>query len=728
MKGPFVLAAAWMAACFTQAEPLLPDQLRLRATLQLAADLGVPANSMFNPRFFDGFDYVNQINVGSMGFGRYPSGRATPSVLVNNANALEHRMVAPFRGTWRSTYILGSSSGAARTTTFSRYDFDGSNRVDVATPDFQTAEGFDWVDDNTIVFTCYYYSTNQNRLYLADVTAQPFSVSKNTAWNANGYVTTSVSTRIRNIRVGHKYSGYAYYGDAGQNSNPGFYALNLTNGVSTLLGNAGTLTGTGSFGVWTVIERGGYLYVQTTDNGIQVYNMTNATTLGLLYTTYSKDKLDALVGRPTQYWGLDVTPDGTKLLLGGLEGKVSELGAPLQPPAQRADYVIHISVDGLRPDAITALGQSNLPNFYRMRTQGAFTDNARSDYDYILTLPNHTCQLTGRGVLGASGHGWDTNLDPLPGETLASNKGAYVAGGFDVAHDHGLRTGAFPSKNKFSLFDITWNATNGAPDITGPDNGRGKIDLFTVLTNTAELVNTFVSNMAAQPFHYAFIHFADPDTIGETIGFEVTPGSAYSDVIKAIDSRLGVIFSLLETNSQLLGRTAIVLTSDHGGYDRTHLDPGRREGFTVPFYVWGPGVFPGADLYALNPASRENPDTNRPPYSAPVQPIRNGEAANVALSLLGLGPVPGSTLNYLQDLNLTVTPPSDFRLTSVGAGARVSFTLAPKVFYDLQSCDDLASSSWGNIAANISGVGGTVTNINIGPGAPQGFFRLKLHF
>ena len=45
-----------MAACFTQAEPLLPDQLRLRATLQLAADLGVPANSMFNPRFFDGFD------------------------------------------------------------------------------------------------------------------------------------------------------------------------------------------------------------------------------------------------------------------------------------------------------------------------------------------------------------------------------------------------------------------------------------------------------------------------------------------------------------------------------------------------------------------------------------------------------------------------------------------------------------------------------------------------
>jgi len=312
---------------------------------------------------------------------------------------------------------------------------------------------------------------------------------------------------------------------------------------------------------------------------------------------------------------------------------------------------------------------------------------------------------------------------------LASNKGAYIAGGFDVAHDHGLRTGAFPSKKKFSLYDTSWNATNGAPDTTGPDNGRGKIDLFVVLTNSAELVNTLVSNMATQPFHYAFIHFADPDTIGETIGFDITPGSAYSDVIKEIDSHLGLIFSLVDTNLQLLGCTAIVLTADHGGYDRTHIDPSRREGYTVPFYVWGAGIFPGADLYALNPASRENPDTNRPPYSAPFQPIRNGEAANVALSLLGLGPVPGSTLNYLQDLNLTITPPKDFRLTSFGAGARVSFTLASKVFYDLQSCDDLASGSWSNVAASISGVGGTVTNINIGPGtAPQRFYRLKLHF
>ncbi len=318
--------------------------------------------------------------------------------------------------------------------------------------------------------------------------------------------------------------------------------------------------------------------------------------------------------------------------------------------AKLINYVIHVSVDGLRPDAITNLGQANVPNFYRLRTEGAFTDNARTDYDYTETLPNHTTQLTGRGVVGATGHNWDENVDPPDGATLESNKGTYVAGVFDVAHDYGLRTGEYVGKTKFSLHDTSWNATNGALDGTPPDYGRDKIDIYYYTADSLPLVNRLAGNMSTQALHYAFVHFPEPDIIGHGNGWDPTPGSAYSDAVKAMDIRLGVIFNLIATNAQLTGRTAIILTTDHGGTGTAHANASVAANYTIPFYVWGPGVAAGASLYTLNPTTRLNPGTSRPNYSAGVQPIRNGEAANLALKLLGLPPVPGSTINSAQDL------------------------------------------------------------------------------
>jgi hypothetical protein len=396
--------------------------------------------------------------------------------------------------------------------------------------------------------------------------------------------------------------------------------------------------------------------------------------------------------------------------------------------AQRADYVIHISVDGLRPDAITALGAANAPNFYRLRTEGAFTDNARADYDFTITLPNHTTELTGRGVLGLSGHNWTDNTDPLPDQTLASNKGSYVAGVYDAAHDNGLRTGHYASKSKFSLFATSWDATHGAPDTTGPDNGRNKIDVYVNDPDTAELVNTLVADMSAQPFQYVFLHLADPDNVGHFDTWDITPGSVYSDTIETIDDRLGTIFHLLDHNAQLRGHTAIILTADHGGMLYGHSDPTLREDYTVPFYVWGPGVAPAADLYLLNPATRLNPGTNRPPYSASPQPIRNGEAANMALTLLGLGPVPGSTINFRQDLTATFLPPNNFGLTVAGNQAILTFTAISNVFYDVQRKDQLTPGPWDNAFTNIRGNGQRVTNYDAGVASrSQCFCRVQIH-
>ena len=58
----------------------------------------------------------------------------------------------------------------------------------------------------------------------------------------------------------------------------------------------------------------------------------------------------------------------------------------------------------------------------------------------------------------------------------------------------------------------------------------------------------------------------------------------------------------------------------------------------------------GEDLYKLNVATRRDPGTGHPLHTDPVQPVRNGDGANLALKLLGLGPIPGSTINVRQDL------------------------------------------------------------------------------
>lgn len=176
-------------------------------------------------------------------------------------------------------------------------------------------------------------------------------------------------------------------------------------------------------------------------------------------------------------------------------------------------YVIHVSVDGLRPDAVTRqLGA--LPTFARLRAQGAFTDNARTDADFSNTLPNHTAQLTGRGVTGPAGHGWGTNTYPDSAVTLHSNRGAYVPSVFDVAHDRGSRTGLYASKPKFALYDRSYSGAHGAPDTTGADDGRDKIDTFVFDPNTDELIDRFVADMQEEPFDYAFVHLRDPDASG----------------------------------------------------------------------------------------------------------------------------------------------------------------------------------------------------------------------
>jgi hypothetical protein len=336
---------------------------------------------------------------------------------------------------------------------------------------------------------------------------------------------------------------------------------------------------------------------------------------------------------------------------------VWSLLASVATAAGVAEYVIHISVDGLGSKYLQALlDEGQLPNFKRLQAEGAWTHNARTDFDYTITLPNHTCMITGRPVKdkaaspsAIAGHNWVINTDPGD-KTIHGNRHDYVKSTFDVAHDNGLRTCMFASKSKFVLYDQSYDARNGAPDTIGPDNGRDKIDLYVKDGNSATMTDRFVAEMTREPFQYSFVHFHDPDTAGHA---RTWGSKQYNDAVKAVDGYLGKILELVTSDDRFRGKTAIILSADHGGMGLDHGLNSNPLNYTIPFYVWGAGAEEGKDLYPLNALTRSDPGGSRPDYTDPgLQPIRNGDGGNLALMLLGLGPIRDSLINASQNLKI----------------------------------------------------------------------------
>ena len=341
------------------------------------------------------------------------------------------------------------------------------------------------------------------------------------------------------------------------------------------------------------------------------------------------------------------------------------------------DRVLLISVDGLRSDALLVQDGAGLPAFARL-LHGACTLNARTDPDFTVTLPNHTSMLTSRPVLGADGHGWVENEDPPAGATLASNKGAYVPGIFDVAHDRGVRTALLVGKTKFSLYAASWDAEHGAPDAVPPDDGRKKIDAFSYEEKTSGLGDAILRELlgpessddpkAAPRKRLVFAHFAATDLTAHAYGWDVTPGSRYLKALASIDREIGRVLDAVEKDDALRGKIAVILTADHGGGApfKSHEQTRMWVDYVIPFLVWtGDGGTP-RDLYELNATTRKDPGIAQPKIASDeggkstavagagrtLPPIRNGDTGNLALSLLGLPAVPGSTLNAAQDLRI----------------------------------------------------------------------------
>lgn len=367
-----------------------------------------------------------------------------------------------------------------------------------------------------------------------------------------------------------------------------------------------------------------------------------------------------------------VSPDGDGGPLGGLAdgggpagadsasadvgasdaGSLDAQAADIAPPCVDAKitHILHVAADGMQAKGLGSLiAAGKAPNFKRMVDEGTTTLNARCDYTHSITLPNMSCMLTGRSVSAVSGkaptvfHGYVDNIDVAVGVTLhnAGNPAlSYVPGIFDVVHDHGMRTGMYVSKTKFSLFDQSWDAAAGAPDLVGADNGQDKIDVFVLNEDTAALTDAFIAASSKQPFDYAFVHLRDADAIGHQEGW----GSAkWQEAVVHVDKQLGKLLDHVEQHPALKGHTVVIVAADHGGHQNNHAFAWHPDVFTIPFMVWGARIGKGLNAYDRF-ANRFDPLEVRTDYTVAAQPLRNGDAANLAASLLGLPNVSGSLM------------------------------------------------------------------------------------
>jgi len=224
---------------------------------------------------------------------------------------------------------------------------------------------------------------------------------------------------------------------------------------------------------------------------------------------------------------------------------------------------------------------------------------------------------------------------------------------FDVAHDRGLRTALLATKSKFSLYDASWDGRNGAPDATPPDDGRDKIDVYARCERAGDVTDRLLSFLAERGRSLSLAHYADPDTAAHASGWDLGPGSRYRAAVQAVDREIGRLLDGIEADAGLRGRTAVLLTADHGGGvpERSHGEADQAVNYTIPFVAWTGADLGALDLYALNAGVRCDPSGLAPALAAPgPPPVRNGDAANLALGLLALPPVPGSVFGARQEL------------------------------------------------------------------------------
>lgn len=255
------------------------------------------------------------------------------------------------------------------------------------------------------------------------------------------------------------------------------------------------------------------------------------------------------------------------------EPTVLQQGAVRPLKGRVTDHVVVISIDGLRPDAIA---KYNATTLQRLMREGRYSLNAQT-ISISRTLPSHTSMLTG---VDADVHGIHWNSDK-------TGKFGYVKVPtvFGLAREAGFTTGAIFSKTKFHHIA----APNTIDYVKAPE---GKLAVLPwPAQRTADYVDAYLGHAAP---NLLFVHIAEPDFAAHRFGWM---SGTYGRAVREADL---AVARILATADKKLGRGnySVVLTSDHGGHDKTHGSTDPRD-TTIPWIVWGAGVQQGDTLSGI---------------------------------------------------------------------------------------------------------------------------------
>lgn len=324
-----------------------------------------------------------------------------------------------------------------------------------------------------------------------------------------------------------------------------------------------------------------------------------------------------------------------------------------RPSPGKAQHVVIISVDGLRPDAI---GQARAPVLMGLMERGTTAIHAETIRPSI-TLPSHTAMLTG---LDFKRHGVVWN-NYRPGHILQPTV-------FSTAVESGLSTAMLFAKDKFHFIanpdQVHWIFGPEIPKVipkledvtkpdfkenTGPDpkavtppspapvlNSAAKpVSKDSAATPSTQprppppatkpstsadgLARAFEEEWPRHHYQLTFVHFGETDAAGHGKGWMTRP---YLDALLKVDQAVGKILAALDA-AGVLEKTAIIVTADHGGIGKQHYyraQPDMPENVTIPWICVGPGVRKGLVINRL---------------------VRTMDTAPTALAFLGLAAPPG---------------------------------------------------------------------------------------